>query len=66
MQPQWTNNKDRTVAMDHQFDNTLRTTHGDVSVIMRISEDQILLNKVLSLFKGLANEINMSIHGIKQ
>lgn len=50
---------------EHKFDETLRRTHGDVSVIMRISDDEILLTKISSLFKGLANEINLSLHGIK-
>lgn len=49
----------------HKFDDVLANTHGDVSVIMRVSDDQVLLTKVLSLFKGLANQINLSLHGIK-
>jgi hypothetical protein len=64
-QVQWTGQGNQAQAHHHKFDEVLSSTHGDVSVIMRISDDQVLLNKILSLFKGLANQINLSLHGIK-
>ena len=46
----------------NKFDETLDNTTGDISVIMRISDDQVLLEKILLFFKSLADKINLSIH----
>lgn len=48
---------------NNKFDEILDKTTGDVSVIMRISDDQVLLAKVLNLFKALAYNINFTLHG---
>ena len=50
--------------MHHQFDETLESTYGDVTVTMRISNDSYTLQRILDMFKGLADTINMSLHNI--
>lgn len=49
----------------NKFDETLDNTIGDISIIMRISDDQVLLEKILIFFKSLADKINLSLHEIK-
>jgi hypothetical protein len=46
----------------NKFDETLENSTGDITVIMRVSDDSVLLEKVLMFFKSLADKINLSIH----
>lgn len=48
--------------MHNKFDEHLVKTRGDVSVVMRISSNQPLLEKVLIMFQGLADKISTTLH----
>ena len=51
--------------MHNKFDDTLVNTKGDMSVVMRISQNDLVLERILFMFKGLAEKINNSLHQIK-
>jgi hypothetical protein len=50
--------------MHHKFDETLFKTIGDVSVIMRLSDNVEILDKLLTMFKDLADQIKSSLDEI--
>ena len=50
--------------MHHQFDEVLENTKGDVMVTLRITNDSYTLQRILDMFKGLADTINMSLHNM--
>lgn len=40
-------------------------TKGDMHVTMRITENMYLLERILTMYQGLADTINSSLHQIK-
>lgn len=50
---------------DSDFDQTLYKTQGDVSVIMRVSDDESLHSKIMVLCKTVADNINTSLLEVK-
>ena len=50
--------------VNHKFDETLFKTVGDVSVIMRISDNVVILDKLLTMFKQLSEQIKSSLDDI--
>jgi hypothetical protein len=46
----------------NKFDKTLDALTGNVSVTMRVQDDSVLLEKMLTFFNGLAEKIDMSLH----
>jgi hypothetical protein len=44
------------------FDKTLDSLTGNISVIMRLTDDNQMLEKILSFFSSLADKIDMSLH----
>ena len=50
--------------INNPFDKTLDSLTGNISVTMRIKDDNVLLEKVLGFFNGLADKINLSLHNI--
>ena len=55
------NNMSSPSNYDSDFDMTLSKTHGDVSVIMRVSDDENLHSKIMILCKTIADKINTSL-----
>jgi hypothetical protein len=47
--------------MHHKFDNTLLKCYGEMQVVMRISENSLMLEKFLKMFRGLAEKIKISL-----
>jgi patatin-like phospholipase/acyl hydrolase len=50
--------------LHHQFDEVLAQTTGDITIVMKISTNQLLASKVLMMLKGLASHIKLSIDQI--
>lgn len=50
---------------DSDFDMTLSKAQGDVSVIMRVSDDEGLHGKIMVLCKTIADKINTSLLQVK-
>lgn len=48
----------------HKFDETLNLCQGDMSIVMRISDNSLLLDRVLLMLKGLAEQIKVSLDQI--
>jgi len=46
----------------NEFDQVLRRGTGDMSVVLRITNDSKLLDKILQIFRSLADTINTSLH----
>jgi thiamine biosynthesis protein ThiC len=47
--------------LHHKYDETLSQAAGDISIVMKISTNQIFANKILIMLKGLASHIKLSI-----
>jgi len=47
--------------MHHKFDDTLQKCHGEMQIVMRISENSLMLDKFLRMFRGLAEKIKISL-----
>ena len=50
--------------INNPFDKTLDSLTGNISVIMRIQDDNALLEKILNFYTGLADKINLSLHNV--
>jgi len=50
--------------MNHKFDEQLYRTQGEVICIMRVCDSSLLLDKFLTMFKGLADQIKLSLDQI--
>ena len=46
----------------NKFDNSLKRGVGDIKVIMRISDDSYLLERILGCMHELAFNVKMSLH----
>jgi len=50
--------------LNHKFDDVLAKTSGEVQVVMRICDNEFLLEKILNMLKGLSEHIKNSLDQI--
>lgn len=47
--------------LHHPFDDVLAHTTGDITIVMKVSTNLLLANRILAMVKGLASHIKLSI-----